>query len=88
MLGRITKETWESLDNIKLLCIRVNRNQGRLSRQSDMPIIVKMSKDNKTLTKRRGITLTMPPKEGRAGRLPKRLSTPLEKVREFHRGFI
>lgn len=51
-----------------------------------MPIVAKMLKDNKTLTKRRGITLTLPPKEGGTGRLPKRLSTPIEKVQEFQRG--
>jgi len=38
------------------------------------------------MTKRRGITLTLPPKEGRTGRLPKRLPTPLKKVQEFQRG--
>jgi len=51
-----------------------------------MPIVAMMSKDNRTLTKPRGITLTLSPKEGRTGRLPKRLPTSLEKVRDFQRG--
>lgn len=55
-------------------------------RQSDMPIVVKMSEDTKTSTERRGITLTLPPKEGGTGRLPKRLLTPLAKVQDFQRG--
>ncbi len=51
-----------------------------------MPIVVKMSRDSKTQTERRGITLTLPPKERGTGRLPKRLLTPLEKVQELQRG--
>lgn len=51
-----------------------------------MPIRAMMSKDTKTLTKQRGITLTLPPKEEGTGRLPKRLSTPQEKVQDFQRG--
>ncbi len=43
-------------------------------------------KDNITLTKPRGITLTLPPKEEGTGRLPKRLLTPPEKVQDFQRG--
>ena len=37
------------------------------------------------MTERRGITLTMPLKEGGTGRLPNRLLTPLEKVQDFQR---
>ena len=51
-----------------------------------MPIVVKMSEDTKTLAEQRGITLTLPPKEGGTGRLPKRLPTPQEKVQNFQRG--
>ncbi|MEK9149759.1 MAG: reverse transcriptase domain-containing protein, partial [Candidatus Desantisbacteria bacterium] len=51
-----------------------------------MPIVAMMSGDTKTLTKPRGITLTLPPKECGTGRLPKRLSTPQEKVQDFQRG--
>ena len=52
-----------------------------------MPIVAKMSEDNRTSTEQRGITLTLPPKEGRTGRLPKRLLTPaLLKVQDFQRG--
>jgi RNA-directed DNA polymerase len=52
-----------------------------------MPIRAMMSKDNITLTKQRGITLTSPPKEDGTGRLPKRLPTPvLQKVQNFQRG--
>ena len=51
-----------------------------------MPIVARMSEDNKTSTEQRGITLTLPPKEGRTGRLPKRLLTPLVKVQDFQRG--
>jgi len=53
-----------------------------------MPIVAKMSKDNRTLTERRGITLTLPPKEGGTGRLSckARLPTPLERVQDFQRG--
>ena len=58
----------------------------RIQRQSDMPIVVMMSEENRSSTERRGITLTMPPKEREAGRLPKRLLTPLEKVQDFQRG--
>jgi group II intron reverse transcriptase/maturase len=45
-------------------------------------------RDSTTLTERRGIALTMPPKKGRTGRLSctAGLATPLEKVREFQRG--
>lgn len=65
-----------------------NRNQRAATRKSEMSIVVKMLRDNKTLTERRGITLTAPPKEGRTGRLSAKsgLATPLEKVREFQRG--
>jgi group II intron reverse transcriptase/maturase len=47
-----------------------------------------MSRDNKTLTERRGITLTLPPKERGTGRLSASggLLTPLEKVQELQRG--
>lgn len=38
------------------------------------------------MTEQRGITLTMPPKEGGTGRLSKRLLTPLERVQDFQRG--
>ena len=51
-----------------------------------MPIVAMMSRDTKTLAEQRGITLTLPPKEGRTGRLPKRLLTPLVKVQDFQRG--
>lgn len=51
-----------------------------------MSIVAMMSEDTKTLMERRGITLTSPPNEGRTGRLPKRLPTPLEKVQDFQRG--
>lgn len=53
-----------------------------------MPVRAMKSKDSITLTEQRGITLTLPPKEGRAGRLSASggLPTPLEKVREFQRG--
>lgn len=51
-----------------------------------MPIVAMMSEDTKTSTMQRGITLTLPPKEGGTGRLPKRLPTPLEKVQDFQRG--
>ena len=51
-----------------------------------MPIIAMMSEDTKTLAEQRGITLTLPPKEGGTGRLPKRLPTPQEKVQNFQRG--
>lgn len=63
-----------------------NRNQKATTRKSDMPIVVKMLRDNKTLAERRGITLIVPPTEGRARRLLKKLLTPLEKAREFQRG--
>lgn len=51
-----------------------------------MSIVAKMSGDNKTLTEQRGITLTLPLKKGRTGRLPKRLLTPFERVQDFQRG--
>jgi group II intron reverse transcriptase/maturase len=86
MLEEIAKGTRESLDNTSLLCIRQDRKQRRSSRWSDMPIIAMMSGDTKTLEEQRGITLTLPPKEGGTGRLPKRLPTPLEKVQNFQRG--
>ncbi len=55
-----------------------------------MPIVVKMLKDNRILTQRKkSITLTLSPKEGRAGRLfyEVRLPTPLERVQDFQQMF-
>lgn len=51
-----------------------------------MSIVAMMSEDTKTLAEQRGITLTLPPKECGTGRLPKRLSTPLERVQKLQRG--
>ncbi len=85
MLRKIIKGTWESPLYVLLKRYKVDRKAQRIQRQSDMPIVAKMLEDNKTLTMRRGITLTLPSKEEEIGRLPKRLSTPQEKVQDFQR---
>lgn len=52
-----------------------------------MPIVAMKSKDSITYDQRRGITLTLPPKESGTKRLPKRLPTlEAQKVRDFQRG--
>lgn len=86
MSGKITKGTWETLNDKRVSCIRRNRKQGILSRESDMPIVAMKSKDNITYDERRGITLTMPPKERGTGRLPEGLPTPeAQRVQDFQR---